>query len=226
MTGLLDAPAAALDGVVRAWRDAGALVHTTAPSPGWPRGPSLVLQGDTAVELGEPTVGSLSLLLWGARPPAGLPRGVTRLGPDLPELPRDPTPLARVVRVTGTFEDDYEAYLALQDAVHGVALEGVSVRSRPSSGQVWMRVSADALDRGLTLEHLGAALEADLEAVPGVRSAAVLWVCGDGAGVERLRPVARDAARLVGALVKRRTEDVMECGSCEYNDICDEGDRA
>jgi len=41
--------------------------------------------------------------------------------------------------------------------------------------------------------------------------------------VQRLGALADEAARLLGALVKRRTEDVMDCGSCEYNDICDEG---
>jgi len=230
MTGLLDPLVAALDAVVRSWRDAGVLTHTEAPGvgedpgpTGWPRGSSLVLQGDTAVELGEPTAGSLSVLLWSRDDTVELPRGITRLGPDLGEMAGTRAPLGRVVRITGEFEDDYETYLALQDAVHAVVLKGVSVRSRPSSGQLWMRVSADASGGGLTLDHIGAALIADLEAVPGVRSAAVLWVCGDPAAVQRLGALADEAARLLGALVKRRTEDVMDCGSCEYNDICDEG---
>ncbi len=222
MTGLLDAPATALDAVVRSWRDDGRLVHAEASSSTiWPRGSSLVLQDETAVELGEPTTGSLSVLIWNGADSGALPRGVTRLGPDLDELSGACAPLGRVVRITGAFDDDYEAYLSLQDALHGVALEGISVRSRPSSGQLWMRVGADAA--GLTLEHLGSALIADLEAVPGVRSAAVLWVCGERAALQRLEPLADEAARLLGALVKRRTEDVMDCGSCEYNDICDEG---
>jgi CO dehydrogenase/acetyl-CoA synthase beta subunit len=226
MTGLLDSAAAALDDVVQSWRGEGRLAHAGVPRPGsssWPRGSSLVLQDETAVELGEPTTGSLSALIWSDDTTAALPRGVTRLGPDLDELVGTRAPLGRVVRVTGVFDDDYEAYLSLQDAVHGVALEGVSVRSRPSSGQLWMRVSARAMDSGLTLESVGAALITDLEAVPGVRSAAVLWVCGDRTALQRLEPLADEADRLLGALVKRRTEDVMDCGSCEYNDICDEG---
>jgi len=227
--GLLDAPATALDGLVRKWRDAGALAHGALPPAvgalDWPRGSSLVLQQDTAVELGRPTGGSLSLLLWCDDSAGELPRGVWRLGPELGDLRRESVPLARVVRVAASFDDDYLAYLALQAALHGVALDGVSVRSRPSSGQLWMRVSDRAADAGLTLDHLGAAIVRDIEAIEGVRSTAVLWICADAQAIALLEAPAAAAARLLGALVKRRTEDVADCGVCEFNDICEEGGR-
>ena len=226
--GLLERPVAALGALTRGWDEAGALVRLGDPGP-WPRGSSLVLRDDTAVELGEPTRGSRAVLLWKADDAAGdglagLARGVHRIGPDLGELAGASAPLGRVVLARGTFEDDFDAYLALQDAVSGASLEGVSVRSRPSSGQVWMRISAEAARGGLTLAHLGAALVAEVEAVDGVAAAAVLWICGDPDALRQLAPVADAAARAIGALVKRRTEDVMDCGSCEYNDICDEAE--
>jgi len=190
---------------------------TTEP---WPSGPTLVLQEDTALEFGNPSVGSLSMLLWtdegGARDGT-----ISLVGPDLCEEGADALPFAQVLVVAGRFENEYDSYRDIRDAVYDTKLQGLSVRTMPSKQVLWCRMSRDAAAGGLSVAHLGAALIASLKEVPGVTAAEALFVTSSGEDVARLSGAAAGARRLVDAMMKMYQENNFDCETCEYQDVCD-----
>ncbi len=217
--GSLDAAVAQLQPWIERWRADGSL-RAARGLPSWPAGRSLLLSDDLAAELGSPAVGSWSLLVWNDDEGPGDEAGFA--GPDLAEAGTGSV-LGRVVLARGPFDDEAQACLDLRDALCDTLLRGVTSRSRPSSGEVWLRISRDAVGDGLRFDHLSRALLQRLHRVQGLRSASVLWIT-DPAIHGQLWELARDSGRLAGALLKRHTEDLMECPRCEFNDICDEAE--
>jgi hypothetical protein len=192
------------------------------PDRSWPAARSLVLADQVAVELGNPAAGSLSAALW-TRAPLPSAGALYRIGPDVAQSRARSLRFGQLAIVSGAFDDEYELVLDLQDALCGVALDGVTLRTRPSSQGVWYRASREAVARGLSLAHLGGALLDGLEAVAGVEAAAVLLVVDDGAPwPEWLADLAREAGRVAAALVKRREERERECDVCDLADVCEE----
>lgn len=213
---LVDAQVARLLGQVGELTATGAARQLSA-EPQWPRGRSLILARDVAVELGNPATGAIGALLWTDRPlPA---RGVRLLGPDLEQL-EGQVALGQLVVASGRFDDEAERLLDLQDALDAPALSGVTSRTMPSEHRAWYRVSREAWSRGLSLSHLGEALVAELEGLDFVDAALVVFVTGAREALVPFRPVADEAARITGALIKRRDEPEHECEVCDFSDVC------
>jgi CO dehydrogenase/acetyl-CoA synthase beta subunit len=186
----------------------------------WPEGPSLVLEEDTALELGNPAVASLSVLLWSEED--GVEDGrITLVGPDVAETTETSIPFAQVVVVSGRFENEYESYRDIRDAVYDTRLEGFSTRTMPSKQSLWCRVSSDAAGRGFSLADLGASLIEALKELDEVEAAEVMFITSSAEHVKSLTPAARGAQRVVDALMMMYQEDNYDCETCEYQDVCD-----
>lgn len=204
--------------------------------PPWPRRRSMVLARDTALDLGSPAAGSVGFLLW-ASLAEDLPDTdrVFLEGPDVADLAApgsatpgpaaagpDPVPFGQVIVVRGDFAADYDCYLELKQAQYSLALDGVSVRSMPSQSHLWCRIHKDAVDRGFGFAHLGAGLIAGLRHLTFVDQVDVVFHTAGREALAPLAAIAADAARVVGALIKRHEEEHAECDECEYADICEE----
>ena len=187
----------------------------------WDKGSTLVLQEDTALEMGNPSVASLSLLLWSED--GGVEDGrITLVGPDVGEaLKSGSLPFAQVVIVDGTFESEYDSYRDIRDAVYDTRLAGLSIRTMPSKRTLWCRVGRDAADKGLSLIDLGAALIDSVKRLEEVGSAEVVFVTSSAEDVRRLASPAASAQRLVDAMMKMYQEQNFDCETCEYQDVCD-----
>ena len=189
-------------------------------TPAWPAESSLVLEEDTAIELGNPQTVSLSLLLWtgGHAVEDGL---ISLVGPDVGESGELSLPFAQVLMVRGSFEDEYESYQALRDAVYDTRLSGFMVRTRPSKHSLWCRVAREALEQGFSLRYLGAAFVKRLKEVPSASGVEVLFVTSSLDDVERLSGAAAEARRIIEAMMKLYEEKSFDCEPCEYRDVCD-----
>ncbi len=186
----------------------------------WPDGPSLVLEEETALELGNPSAASISLLIWSEG--GGVEDGkVTLVGPDVAEAASASVPFGQVVIAGGTFPDEYESYRDVRDAVYDTRLAGFSVRTMPSRQSVWCRVSRDAAGRGFSLVDLGAALIDSLKSLDGVSGAQVVFVTAGVDEVKKLAGAAAGAQRIVDAMMKMYSEENYDCETCEYQDVCD-----
>lgn len=221
--GLFDEPLAEIVSWREECRAAGALREFPYDlSSRWPEQVSLVLKEDTALELGATGRASLSLLLWTER--VGLLRENTvgLVGGDLPEESADAVPFAQLVLVRGGFPDEYDAYRDLRDVVYDTRAKGVSTRIWPDRSQIWCRVSRQAMRDGFTLVNYGNSLLGRLREVKAVKGVEVIFIAGDQASLDRLRPAAEKAQDTVEALIKMYEEMNFDCETCEYVDVCEE----
>lgn len=207
--------------LVEGWRSAGSLRELDPASRApWPLGRSLVLEEDAALEIGNPRIASVSMLLW--REEAGARDSLVSLvGPDITEAREPGIPFAQVLTVSGRFADEYDSYRDLRDAVYDTRLEGMSVRTMPSRQTVWCKVSRDAVASGLSFADLGGAYIRALQQVEGVTAAEALFVTSTAADVNRLAPAASGVQRLIEAMMKMYQEQNFDCETCEYQDVCD-----
>jgi CO dehydrogenase/acetyl-CoA synthase beta subunit len=179
-----------------------------------------VLEEDTALELGNPSIASLSLILWSEAGDIDDGR-ITLIGPDIREAGERGVPFAQVVLVGGSFADEYDSYRDIRDAVYDTRLEGLSVRTMPSRQTIWCRVGTDAAGKGLSIADIGSALIRALKGLDGVSGAEVLFVTASAGDVRRLAPAAAGARRLVDAMMKMYQESNYDCETCEYQDVCE-----
>jgi CO dehydrogenase/acetyl-CoA synthase beta subunit len=219
--GLFDEQITAVRRFIDEAEDAGRLRRLDSPAAEpWPSGSVLVLEEDTALELGNPSVGSLSMLVWAAEGEAR-DGAVSLVGPDLAEASGAGLPFAQVVIAAGDFPNEYDSYRDLRDAVYDTRLKGLSVRAMPSKQVLWCRVSRQAADAGFSIGHLGAALLESLRDVPGVTAAEALFITSSQEDISRLSGAAAGARRLVDAMMKMYQENNFDCETCEYQDVCE-----
>lgn len=215
--GLFDLPLGRIDEYIE--KQSGLKELAITGLAAWPRGRSLVLEEDAALELGHPRAGSLSMLLWTEKEFEGGDK-VMLAGPDLPEIGSKRAPFGQVVMVSGSFDDEYECYGRLRDAMYETRLAGVMARTLPSSRMMWLRMNREAMERGLLLSHLGAALIRSLRGLDFVNGARVLFVTAKEE-LDSLFEAAEDAGRIVGAMMKMKNEMSFDCDACEFGDVCE-----
>lgn len=217
---MFDAQIAEVRDLLEGWREAGAVRYLERPPEAWPQEASMVLEEDTAFELGNPALASVSFLLWSG--PESVADGAMALvGPDIPELGERSAPLAQVLMVGGDFQDDYEIYRSIRDVVYETRLKGFSVRTMPSRQSVWCRVSLQAAEGGLSFAHLGAALVDRLKGIGPVSRAEALFVTASAREVRKLAGAASGARVIVDAMMKMYAEKNFDCEDCDYREVCD-----
>lgn len=188
----------------------------------WPEQSTVVLKEDTALELGATGRTSLSLLLWTEREDLLREDTVCLIGPDLPQESEAPMPFGQVVLVRGNFPDEYDAYRDLRDVVYDTRAKGISTRIWPDRLQVWCRVSRQAMRDGFTLVNYGNSLLGRLRKVEAVKGVEVIFIAGEQADLDRLRPAAEKTQDIVEALIKMYEEMNFDCETCEYVEVCEE----
>ncbi len=220
--GLFNETISDLNGWLEGKRLAGNLrVCEVLPSV-WPQEKSIILKADMGMELGEPSQGSLSVLVWDTNDSRETEDEIFIVGPEIVEANSEALPLARLVIVQGDFADEYESYRELLEAAYDLDLRGVTSRSLPSRQEIWLRVSRTALREGLSLQVMGSALVQRLKALDSVRSVRVIFVTAGKEEIRELRAAADRARTIVDALVKMYDEMNFDCEECEYVEVCDE----
>ncbi len=220
--GLFSETISDLNGWLEGKRRTGDVRECAARSTVWPHQKSIILKSDMGMELGEPSQGSLSLLVWDATDSATTDDEVLVVGPELSEADSETLPLARIVLVQGAFADEYESYRELLEATYDLDLRGVTSRSLPSRQEIWLRISREALGEGLSMEVMGNALVERLKQLDSVRAVRVVFVTAGKDEIGELRPVADRARTILDALVKMYNDMNFECEECENVEICDE----
>lgn len=188
--------------------------------PPWQVESSIILAEDTALELGNPSVASLSVLIWAGTD--DIEDGLSSLvGPDVSEAAGGSIPFAQVLIASGSFADEYECYREIRDAVYDTHLKGFVARTMPSKQSIWCRVGRDALENGFSLADLGASLISALKTVEYVTAAQALFITSSREEVEEIAPAASGARRKVEAMMKMYEEKNFDCEKCEYRDVCE-----
>lgn len=185
----------------------------------WPEGSTLILEEDTALELGNPSIGSLSLVMWTNEEPIEKNK-ISILGEDIQSIDRKSVPFAQIILVRGQFKENYDAYRSLMDAMYDTQLTGFMTRTMPSRQTIWCRVNRQAVQEGFSLAHLGEALIENLEQAPHVKEVEVIFATLKKEDTLVLQDIAREAEKVVGAMLKLNEQIAHECESCEFWDVC------
>lgn len=185
----------------------------------WPAGSGLVLEEETAVELGNPKNGSFFMVMW-----TDLLESIYRIiliGPDIKEVKSKSIPFALILIVKGSPDDIYRGWYELKEAIYTIKPDGFMMRMLPSRHIMWCKVSKEALENGFSFLHLGCILMENIRKLNFVSGADLLFVTSGKEDVERLKTICGKAIRAVEAMLKMNVEMALNCDSCEYRDVCE-----
>lgn len=194
---------------------------------GWPasKGGNLVLSQDAAVELGNPSQGSTSFLMWKDVNSRENNSRITIIGPDLQELKGKSIPFGKMVIVNGDGfdeENSYDRYRQLDLMRYDVNLEGYMMRGASQFQREWSRVSKTAVSNGFSFKTLGGALIDKLVTLSFVHSVEVIFLTAGQKDVVEMGELSTRVYRVISAMNKMAEELSCDCSSCDYSDVCSE----
>ena len=188
----------------------------------------LVLQRDAAYELGAQGKGSANYVLFTSSAELVQEDKVILIGPDLGQIKGD-CDFARIVLLqVGVLDDDDEAvYRTLKDiefSKYHVYPEGYMIRMSPESYREQVRVSRQALKKGISFRSVGNRYLAEYKKDANVLKATVIFITDPKADYEALQAMAKKAAAVTGTLTHILEGLPTDCSVCALKDICDEVD--
>ena len=186
----------------------------------------LVLQKDAAFELGAAGKGSANYVLFTSNPELVDKDQVLLYGPDLKDIKGD-VDFARIVllRVGVLDDDDEEVYRILKDiefAKYHVYPEGYMVRMSPESYREQVRVSKQAIRRGISFQTIGNSYIKAYKKDANVLNATVIFVTAPGFDYKAMKDSAKKANDITNTLTHILEGLPTDCSVCALKDICDE----
>ena len=191
-------------------------------------GPKIILKEDTFVELGNPSIGGCSFVLWTNDLSLVKEGQITLLGPCIQEACGKSLPFGQIILIAGAMLRE-EDHLDLEKAQYMILeeIEGYMIRSVPR--RMWTRVSNEAGGKGFSFENLGRALMAILRSkLPSVEALEVLFVTSNKEDVEELDSIAVEVEKVTNWFRKlKRSEDGIyectadDCDDCPEKTVCD-----
>ena len=186
----------------------------------------LVLQKDAAYELGASGKGSANYVLFTSSGELVEKDQVILCGKDLREIKGD-CDFARIVLLRiGVLDDDDEAvYRTLRDiefAKYRVYPQGYMVRISPESYREQVRVSREAVRKGISFQALGNSYITEYKKNPNVINATVIFLTDPAADYAAFKALAKKSADVTGTLTHIFEGLPTDCSVCALKDICDE----
>jgi len=186
----------------------------------------LVLQKDAAYELGAQGKGSANLVLFTSSAELVEKDEILLYGPDLCDI-SDNCDFARIVmlRVGMLDEDDEVVYRTLKDiefAKYHVHPEGYMVRMSPESHREQVRVSRDAIKKGISFSTIGASYIQAYKKNVNVLAVKVIFATAPGLAYEAMKDCAKKAGAITGTLTHILEGLPTDCAVCALKDVCDE----
>ena len=212
------------------------LLSKASPSRSWDVRPGgewhelgsaeLVLQKDAAYELGASGKGSANFVLFTSSADLVPSDRVLLYGPDLGEI-HGAVDFARIVLLrVGVLDDDSElVYRTLKDiefAKYHVYPEGYMVRISPESYREQVRVSRQALRKGISFQSVGASYIRAYKKNANVLNATVIFITSPGFDYKAMRDMAKKASDVTNTLTHILEGLPTDCSVCALKDVCDE----
>ena len=186
---------------------------------------NLVLQLDTAIELGHPANESLSLSIWTENYGTVTDNRITLIGPDIPESKGSRLPFGKIVLIDGKgFNEDnaYDRFREIDLVRFDISLKGFMMRAASLYMREWSRISKTAVESGFSFSVLGSAIIKELKKFDYIKSVEVIFITSTDKDVALLKPVASRVGMINDAMSKMMEEMSFDCDECEYNEVCDD----
>ena len=186
----------------------------------------LVMQRDAAYELGASGRGSANYVLFTSSPEYIKKDQVLLYGSDLKEI-RGDCDFARIVLLrVGVLDDDSEkVYRILKDiefAKYHVYPEGYMVRISPENYREQVRVSRQAIRRGISFRNIGASYIKEYKKDINVLNATVIFVTAPGFDYAAMKDLAKKGNDITNTLTHILEGLPTDCSVCSLKGICDE----
>jgi len=186
----------------------------------------LVLQSDTAFELGADGMGSANYLCTTSSSDFVDKDEIVVIGPDLNKI-KGNSPFARIVYVrVGVLDDDDEVvYRTLKDiefCKYHVYPEGYMVRMSPESSREQIRVSKHAVKKKISFKAIGADYIKKYKEDPNVLNVKVMFVTDPSIDYAALNNNAKSADKITSTLTHILEGLPTDCSVCSLKDVCDE----
>ena len=186
----------------------------------------LVLQKDAAYELGASGRGSANYVLFTSSPELVSKDQILLYGPDLKDI-RGDVDFARIVllRVGVLDDDDEQVYRTLKDiefAKYHVYPEGYMVRMSPESYREQVRVSKQAVRKGVSFRRIGSSYIKAYKKDENVLNATVIFVTAPGFDFDAMKNIAKKASDVTNTLTHILEGLPTDCSICALKDVCDE----
>lgn len=191
-------------------------------------GRNLVLEQDTAVELGNPKNFSTAGLFWLDDPQKVHHGRITIVGSDIGELEGRKISFGKILRVgidRCDPENDHTRYLEMELVRYRLNLKGYMMRGVSQYQREWVRISQEALDKGFSFKILGGGLVDAFSRLDYVNAVEVVFVTSGRNDVAALHGINEKAGRIIRALQKRSESHATDCATCDYKEICLKIDR-
>lgn len=194
----------------------------------WPRDPmQIILQNETAVELGSPGTESMSMVLLTADASLVDDGKVTLIGPDIDACKGSSIAFGKILFVAGHgfSEDNWQSrYENVSMSRLSLDLAGFSPRSAPQAMREWARVSDTALENGFSFEVLAREQYRALLEMDFVDAVETVFITSGSSDVLRFKDLAERVSKAERAMHKMVEKLVYNCSECEFQDVCDEVD--
>ncbi len=192
-----------------------------------------LMKSDAAVELGGGNLPALCGVLYTVSPEAGTSgrqeNRVTLYGSDLPSLKGD-VPYARVTLAGIRREfltEEYKLYnlfRSIEYIRYHVNPRGYMPRISTVQNREQIRVSADALEKGLDFYKVGRSYGEAYLRHPAVESAETVFITLDDFDYKALQRLLERAEGITMSLEHPLNNLKMDCNSCNLKPVCDEAD--
>lgn len=200
------------------------------PKDAWPdKGSSeLVLQSDSAYEMGASGLGSVNYLCTTSSSELVDKDEIVLIGPDMPQIKgKSGVPFGRIVMVrVGVLDDDDEVvYRMLKDiefCKYHVFPEGYMVRMSPESYREQIRVSKKAVKKKINFKAIGANYIKKYKEDPNVLNVKVFFITDPSIDFETLTKNAKLTDGITSTLTHILEGLSTDCSVCSLKDVCDE----
>jgi len=200
----------------RAWEDPGEF--------------ELVMLRDAAYELGGGSRAAVNFTCVTTSPALVEKDEILLYGPDLGELKGDSDyvriTLLRVGDIESDDQDDTEqAFRAIQNmdfVKYRVFPRGYMIRTSSESNREQVRVSKEAIRRGISFERIGDDFIRQYKQDPNVLAVKLIFITAPDADYAGAKKCAKTAHDITMSLTKILEGMPTDCGSCALKPICDE----
>ncbi|MDC7278437.1 carbon monoxide dehydrogenase [Butyrivibrio fibrisolvens] len=188
---------------------------------------NLILRADMAYELGGGTCPAVSAMGVTASTELVSADEVYLLGPDLSEIKED-QPYARIalVRVAEDSLGDgnvlYNAIRKIEYVRYHINPEGYMTRISASNGREPVRVSREAIDKGLGFAQVGKLFLDKYHENKNIEAVKLIFITQPDFDYKALAENSRHLEEITGTIDHIFKNVTMDCGSCSLQQICDE----
>jgi len=190
--------------------------------------PEVILERNTAVELGHPSVLSQSMIVLTEDKTQLSDNRISVYGKELSHLGKDKKhSFVQIIFIgleNGARPDPFSMEAA-QYLMH--RLPGYMVRSVP--GKLWARISKQSLENGLDFQVIGSSLISIFKnEFEGIASVEIVFVNSDAIDTKKIKTIAEEVEILAGRHKKLALGingdlecEELDCETCEEQEVCD-----